>query len=120
MAKKILVVDDDPAIVRFITACLKPAGYIVISAEDGETALKKVKSESPDLVILDLMLPETDGWKIAQFLKSEEQYKRIPLIVLSGLIEQESDRGDMDQADFFMSKPFQPDRMLEKVQELLS
>ncbi len=76
MPKKILVVDDEPAILKMISARLRAAGYGVISAENGSDALQLARTEKPDLIILDLMLPKMDGFEVCATLKSDERFPR--------------------------------------------
>ena len=120
MAKKILVVDDEPGIVLIVTSRLKASGYDVISASDGQAGLEMAQKEKPDLMILDLMLPKLDGYKVCGLLKKDSRYSKIPIILFSAKA-QESDMklGKEMGADAYLVKPFKPDVLLEKIQELL-
>ena len=121
MAKKILLVDDEPHIIMMLENRMKHAGYEVITACDGQEALTKAKKEKPDLIILDLMLPKLDGYKVCRMLKFDEKYKHIPIIMLSARA-QEADKkmGETVGADGYVTKPFEPQVLLGKVKELLS
>jgi len=121
MAKKILLVDDEPHIIMMLENRMKHAGYEVITACDGQEALTKAKKEKPDLIILDLMLPKLDGYKVCRMLKFDEKYKNIPIIMLSARA-QEADKkmGETVGADGYVTKPFEPQVLLGKVKELLS
>jgi len=121
MAKKILLVDDEPHIIMMLENRMKHAGYEVITASDGQEALTKAKKENPDLIILDLMLPKLDGYKVCRMLKFDEKYKHIPIIMLSARA-QEADKkmGETVGADGYVTKPFEPQVLLGKVKELLS
>ncbi len=120
MAKKILLVDDEPHIIMMLENRMKHAGFEVLTAGDGQEALIKAKKEKPDLIILDLMLPKLDGYKVCRMLKFDEKYKHIPIIMLSARA-QEADKkmGDAVGADGFVTKPFEPQVLLSKVKELL-
>ena len=78
MAKRILVVDDDPEIVRLLRAYLEQSGYQALCAYDGESALHIIRRERPDLVLLDLMLPERDGWEVIRMVRSDESLILLP------------------------------------------
>lgn len=120
MAKKILVVDDEENIVTMVEARLMGNGYDVITASDGQEGLAKARSEKPDLIILDIMLPKIDGYKVCRMLKFDEQYKHIPVILFSART-QDSDleTGKQQGADAYITKPFQPEALLSKIKELL-
>lgn len=120
MAKKILVVEDDPHIIKMLELRLKASGFEVITATDGISGLEKAKTEKPDLIIQDLMLPGMDGYKICRILKFDEVYKEIPIIMLTAR-GQDEDRlkGEQMGADFYMTKPYKSEELLEKINELL-
>jgi len=119
MAKKILVVDDEVELVEMVKIRLEANGYDVISAYDGQDALNKAKTDKPDLIILDLMLPKIDGYKVCRMLKFDEKYKSIPIILFTAKA-QESDRkmGEDVGADSYIVKPFDPQTLLSKIKEL--
>jgi len=118
--KRILLVDDEPALVGLLSIRLEANGYEVIPAADGQQALELARKEIPDLVILDLMLPGLDGYKVCRLLKSDEQYKQIPIMILTARA-QESDKklGEQSGADAYIIKPFEPGFFLSKVRELI-
>jgi len=120
MAKKILVVDDEENIVTMVEARLTSSGYDVITAADGQEGLAKARKENPDLIILDIMLPKLDGYKVCRMLKFDDQYKHIPIILFSART-QDSDLeiGKQQGADAYVTKPFQQDVLLGKIKELL-
>ena len=120
MGKKILIVDDEPQILLLLEARLKANGYEVLSAEDGFAGLELAKKEKPDLVILDLMLPKMDGFKICGLLKRDSRYSKIPVILFTAKA-QETDiqMGTEVGADAYVTKPFEPRLLLGKIQELL-
>ena len=121
MAKnKILVVDDEADLVETLKFRLEIAGYDVNTAFDGQEGLKKARTENPDLVILDLMLPKLDGYRVCRMLKFDEKYKDIPIILFSARV-QDSDikMGEEQGADAYITKPFDPKALLAKIDELL-
>lgn len=120
MAKKILVTEDSPTILEVIRQFLESNGYSVIVAIDGQEALDKAKKEAPDLIILDLMLPKIDGYKVCRMLKFDQKYRYIPIIMFTAR-SQESDRilGKEVGADDYILKPFQPEELLEKIKKVI-
>jgi len=119
--KKILVVDDEPDLVETIRFPLEMEGYQVLVAQNGEEGLNQAKRESPDLIILDLMLPKLDGYKVCRLLKFDEKYKHIPILMLTAKA-QEKDKllGKETGADDYMTKPFDIDKLIEKVKFYLT
>ncbi len=117
---KILVVDDEADLVETLKFRLEISGYDVSTALDGQEGLKKARTENPDLVILDLMLPKLDGYRVCRMLKFDEKYKDIPIILFSARV-QESDikMGEDQGADAYITKPFDPKALLAKIDELL-
>ncbi len=118
--KKILLVDDEKDLVDTVSFRLKASGYDVVVAYDGQEALTKTRVEKPDLIILDLMLPKMDGYKVCRMLKFDERYKNIPIIMFTARV-QESDKkmGEEVGADAYITKPFDPENLLGKIKELL-
>ena len=120
MAKRIVVADDDPQILKLVRACLERKGYEVLEAQDGDAALATIRQMRPDLVVLDLMLPKVNGWNVGFALRKEAAFQRLPIIVLSGLVEADSGRQEVfDYVDFHMAKPFDTEQFVAKVEELL-
>ena len=120
MKQKILVVDDEPDAVELIGFNLKAAGFDVISAMDGETALRRARQESPDGIVLDLMLPEVDGLEVCKLLRRNPATSGIPLIMVTARAE-EVDRiiGLELGADDYVTKPFSPRELVLRVKNLL-
>jgi len=119
--KKVLVVDDDPLVVRVLQEPLKQAGYEVEVASHGLEALQKVKEKRPDLIILDILMPLMDGFKVARFLKFDKRFKDIPIIVLtSRATEGERKMGEKVGANEFLYKPFRLPHVLDVVQRYLN
>ena len=118
--KKILVVDDEPDIVTMIKMRLEASGYDVLTAIDGNSAYAKAKSDSPDLIILDLMLPGMDGYHVCRLLKFDKKYRHIPIIILTARGRREDKmQGEKAGADFYLVKPFEAKALLDKIKELL-
>ena len=120
MAKKILVVDDETELIDMMKMRLEANDYEVLVAYDGQRAFEKAKKEMPDLIILDLMLPKMDGYKVCGLLKNDIRYAKIPIIMFTARA-QEKDRklGEEIGADAYITKPFEPQVLLVKIKELL-
>jgi len=120
MPKKILVVDDEKELVEMIKMRLEASGYEVIPAYDGQEALEKARKEKPDLIVLDLMLPKIDGYKVCRMLKFDEKYKHIPIIMFTARAQEEDKKlGEEVGADAYITKPFESQALLKKIKELL-
>jgi DNA-binding response OmpR family regulator len=119
--KKILVVDDEIDLVETLRFPLEMEGFEVLVSYNGEDALNKARKESPDLILLDLMLPKLDGYKVCRLLKFDEKYKHIPILMLTAKI-QEKDKtlGIETGANEYITKPFEMDSLLEKVKMYLA
>ncbi|MEW6376190.1 MAG: response regulator [Thermodesulfobacteriota bacterium] len=121
MGRKILVTEDSPTILEILKSVLEEEGYEVITAMDGHQALELARNEKPDLMILDLMLPKIDGYKVCRMLKFDEKYKNIPIIMLTARTkESEENLGKEVGADAYIRKPFQPEMIIDKIRELLN
>lgn len=118
--KKILLVDDEKDLVEAVKLRLEANNYEVIPAFDGQEALAQARRSKPDLIILDLMLPKIDGYKVCRMLKFDEKYKKIPIIMFTARA-QESDKklGEEVGADAYITKPFESQALLAKIKELL-
>lgn len=117
---RILVVDDDKDIVRLVRSYLEKAGYQILTAYDGDTALKILKAEKPQLLILDLMLPDKDGWDVVRLVRSDPQIAATPIIMLTARVE-DTDKivGLEIGADDYITKPFNPREVVARVRALL-
>ena len=117
---RILVVDDDHEIVRLLRAYLEKAGYSVLTAFDGETALHTLRREHPDLLVLDLMLPDRDGWDLTRLIRADASLAETPIIMLTARVE-DSDKiiGLEIGADDYITKPFNPREVVARVRALL-
>ena len=120
MRQTILVVDDEPDIVEIIQYNLEKSGFDVIVAEDGPVALDKARDESPDLIVLDLMLPGLEGTDVCRILKQDERTRSIPILMLTAKSE-EIDRiiGLELGADDYVVKPFSPREIALRIKNIL-
>jgi len=120
MKPKILVVDDEPEAVELVEFNLKQAGFEVVTAADGEEALKKARSLQPALVVLDLMLPEVDGLEVCKLLRRDAATVKIPILMLTAKAA-EIDRvlGLELGADDYVTKPFSPRELVLRIKKLL-
>jgi len=118
--KSILLVEDEKDLQAAVKFRLEANGYAVLTASDGQEALDKARTQNPDLIILDLMLPKIDGYKVCRMLKFDEKYKHIPIVMFTARAEEEDKRlGREVSADAYITKPFEPEILLDKVKELL-
>lgn len=118
--QKVLIVDDEHDIVETIRFSLELEDFECLVAYDGEEALLKAKREDPDLILLDIMLPKTNGYQVCRLLKSDQEYSHIPIIMLTAKT-QESDKfwGKESGADDYVTKPFEMEKLIRKIQEYL-
>ena len=119
-SKKILLVDDEVDLVETVRFSLEGEGYQVLVSFNGEDALNKARKETPDLILLDLMLPKLDGYKVCRLLKFDERYKHIPILMLTAKT-QEKDKILRKEtgADEYITKPFDMDDLVEKIKSYL-
>jgi two-component system, OmpR family, alkaline phosphatase synthesis response regulator PhoP len=120
MVQRILVVDDDKQIVRLVSSYLEEAGFVVLTAYDGEAAIHSIRRDHPDLIVLDLMLPGRDGLEITRWLRADPHVAGIPILMLTARVE------DVDKilglelgADDYLTKPFNPREVLARVRAIL-
>jgi DNA-binding response OmpR family regulator len=118
--KKVLIVDDEPDIVESLKFALELEGIECIVAHAGEEALIKAKNAMPDLILLDVMLPQINGYKVSRLLKFDQAYKQIPIIMLTARA-QEKDRevGIETGADEYVTKPFAMGELMELVKRYI-
>ena len=117
---RILLVDDDHEIVRVLKAYLEQANFQVLTAYDGETALHTIRHDRPDLVVLDLMLPDRDGWEITRQLRADDQWSALPIIMLTARVE-DTDKiiGLELGADDYITKPFNAREVVARIRTVL-
>jgi len=120
VALRILVVDDDREIVRLLRAYLEKDGYRVLVAYDGAGALQLMRSERPDLVLLDLMLPDRDGWEVTRIVRGDPSLAPTPVIMLTARVEDQDKIVGLEMgADDYVVKPFNPREVLARVRAVL-
>jgi len=119
--KKILIIEDEEDMLFAMTLQLQASNYEIITTKDGQEGLDKARKKKPDLIILDLMLPKMDGYKVCGMLKSDKKYMRIPIIMFTARAsEVDKQLGRDVRADAYIVKPFDPRILLNKVSELLN
>jgi two-component system alkaline phosphatase synthesis response regulator PhoP len=120
LKQQILVVDDDKEIARLLRGYLEKAGFGVLVAYDGQTAVHTLRREKPDLLVLDLMLPDMDGYDITRLVRSDDALRHIPVIMLTARVE-DSDKivGLELGADDYVTKPFNPAEVVARVRAQL-
>ena len=122
--KKILLVDDDMDFVEATKLILESKSYNVTSAYNGQEGLRKVKTEQPHLIILDVMMPEMDGYEVCANLKADPQYRHIPILLLTAVGENiqtskyTKEMGLNTEADDYIPKPVEPVTLVERVENL--
>ncbi len=121
MARKILTCDDEKHIVRLIQVNLERQGYEVITAYNGAECLEKVKEDRPDLIVLDVMMPEMTGFEVLDVLKKDPETENIPVIMLTARA-QDSDvlRGWQSGVECYLTKPFNPMELIAFVKRIFS
>ena len=117
---RVLVVDDEPDLVRVLEFGLKASGYTVEVASDGQEGLKKAREIKPDVILLDLMLPKLDGYKVCRLLKFDDRFKHIPIIILSARTQEGDQALALEMgANRFVTKPYDFSEILGYIETLL-
>jgi len=129
MSKKVLVVDDDPDVRLFSVTVLEENGYTPLEAEDGESGLKMIKAEKPDLVILDVLMPRQSGVRLYRELKTANALKDVKVIILSGIAKKtflrsqraltEFGGAEIPEPEIYLEKPVEPDELAEVIKKVL-
>ena len=123
---KILVVDDDPDLVESVTTILESRNHDIIQAYGGIEGLEKAKAEKPDAIILDVMMPDKDGYEVCKELKGDPEYSDIPILLLTAVVSQipnsayTSRMGMEKEADDYIDKPVEPGELAKLVERLLA
>lgn len=126
MGTKILVVDDDPDMVEATSLILKSKRYDVIAAYGGIEGLEKAKAEKPDLIVLDVMMPDKDGYTVCKELKADPALCDIPVLLLTAVVSHISttryshQMGMETEADDYIDKPVEPEELVKRIETLLS
>lgn len=117
---EILIVEDNPQTVKLIKFILEKNEYSTISAKDGEEGLQMAREKKPDLIVLDLMLPGMDGYRVCEILKANPKTKEIPILVLTALdTGADFEKALEKKADWYITKPFEPQHLLKRVNYLI-
>jgi CheY-like chemotaxis protein len=117
----ILVVDDEPALLRLMAFLLQRKGYGMLTATNGEEALRVLREHRPDLILLDIMMPRLDGYEVAKAIRSDPVTADIPIVMLSAKAQNEDiERGRSVGVDTYITKPFDPEKLAETVAALLA
>jgi two-component system phosphate regulon response regulator PhoB len=129
MGKKVLVVDDDPDVRLFSVTVLEEHGYTPLEATDGEQGLAIVKSEQPDLVILDVLMPKESGVRLFRHIKTDPKLQKIPVIILSGITQKSFLRSQKALTEFggapvpepeaYLEKPVEPEELATAIRNIL-
>ena len=121
LKKTLLVTDDDKVVGDTVEACLRVEGYDIFRAGTGDEAVYIARSQRPDLIILDLMMPKMNGWDTCKVLKGDARTRAIPLIIMSGLsLMGDSEKAFEAGAADFLNKPFDREELIQKVRKWLS
>ena len=119
---RILCIEDEPEMIELVRLILNRHGFNVQGADGGKEGLEKVKKDPPDLILLDLMMPDVDGWEVYQQLKASEKTRHIPVIIVTAKA-QEVDKVlglHIAKVDDYIAKPFSPQALLDSVQGVLA
>jgi len=121
--KKIIVIDDEPDIVTFLTLLLQDNGYATISAKDGQEGIEKINAEHPDLVLLDITMPEKSGVRCYREMRSDPGLQSIPVVIVTGVAKEFknfiSTRRQVPPPDGFIAKPIDKKELLDLVARLI-
>jgi two-component system alkaline phosphatase synthesis response regulator PhoP len=126
MGKKILVVDDDPDLVDATSMILISKKYDVVTAYDGVEGMEQAIKEKPDLIVLDVMMPQKDGYTLCKELKADPDLRRIPVLLLTAVVSHISttrftqQMGMETEADDFIDKPVEPQVLVDRIEALLA
>jgi CheY-like chemotaxis protein len=117
----VLVVDDEPDVLLLCRVNLEFEGYTVIEAAHGEEAMDKLRTERPDIVLLDVMMPRMDGWQVLSAIKADDDLKDIPVVMLTAKVQdQDQIRGWSEGAADYITKPFSPLALSQVLQDVLA
>ena len=118
---RVLIVDDEPDLLSVLHFGLEVEGFDVLEASDGEQGLNMAREHTPDLIVLDLMLPRMDGYKVCRALKFDERYRRIPVFILSARSGETDRRLALDLgADAFLTKPYDMKDLVSRIRNRLN
>ena len=119
--KKILVIDDEIAVGESVKQVLRKKDYNIITALDGKQGFKQAKTQKPDLILLDIMMPDMDGWEVLRMLQNDDRYESIPIAMLTAKTQaKDKILGIQEGAVDYITKPFAPDELLERIEKIFS
>jgi two-component system alkaline phosphatase synthesis response regulator PhoP len=119
--QRILLVDDEPSIVKMVGKRLEVEGFEVLVAMDGQEALTKARGEAPDLIVLDLMLPKLNGYEVCTMLKQDTRFQHIPIVLFTAKAQEKDEQLGMEcGANAYVRKPFRAQELLEKIRALIA
>jgi len=118
--KKVLLVEDDPFLIDIYSGKLKESGFLVSVVEDGERALQKIREETPDLVVLDIVLPKIDGWEIMREIKKDKRLNNLKVVILSNLGQKgEIEKGlEMGAQKYLIKAHYTPSEIVNQIKEV--
>jgi len=119
--KQILLIEDDPFLVEIYTAKLKKAGFQVVAAGDGEEGIRKMKEKTPDLLLLDIVLPSLNGWEILRNIKKDSKLSNVKVVILSNLGEREEiEKGlKLGAVRYLVKAHYTPGEVVEEIKKIL-
>jgi CheY-like chemotaxis protein len=117
---KILIVDDNEKDLKLLSAYLLSQGYEVIISKDGADVFKQLQAQNPDLVIMDIMMPDISGWKVCDKIKKDPLYQHVPILMCSAYIEDDGEFSKYAAGDCYIQKPINFDLLSATIQRLLS
>jgi CheY-like chemotaxis protein len=119
--RKIVCIDDEESIVDLITLILKDGDFEVVGASNGPSGLELIQSEHPDVVLLDLMMPDMDGWQVYQYMKDDEYMRMIPVIIVTAKSQpiDETLARSIARVDDYITKPFSPGDLINSINKVL-
>ena len=126
MSKKILLVDDDPDMVEAVATILESKRYRVAAAYGGIEGLEKARTENPDLIVLDVMMPDKDGYTVCKELKADPELSGIPVLLLTAVVSHipttryTQQMGIETEADDYLDKPVEPKELVKRIETLLA
>ncbi|MCA9730972.1 response regulator [candidate division KSB1 bacterium] len=121
MKKKILIIEDYAHIVEVLRVRLENAGYEILTAFDGQEGLRRAREEAPDLIILDVMLPKMNGYKLCRLLKFDKKYEKIPIFMLTSRRKRsDKELGEATGADEYLTKPYEPKELVRLIAQYLN
>jgi DNA-binding response OmpR family regulator len=119
--KRILLIDDHQTVFRLLEAIVRVKGHTLLYAENGQQGIVMARQEKPDMILLDVMMPDIDGFKVCQYLKENEETKEIPVMFLTARgAEDDLETGRRVGADGFMTKPFKTTEVLNQIEQMLA